>query len=107
MIKRIIDFLKKDNTRCICEKSEEFLKYSCNDGIIVDVRSPQEFNEGHIDNAILIPDYEVYVKSRELLKDKKQKIFLYCNTGARSEKVKKILKKQGYENVYNICKKVD
>lgn len=100
----------RNRSRGVCEESlncySKIIKDNSN-VIIIDVRSPQEFEEGHINGAILIPEYEIFIKSKGMLLDKSQKIFLYCNTGVRSEKAKKILKKQGYSNVYNMCRKLD
>lgn len=72
--------------------------------IILDVRSPQEYGEGHIDGAILIPEYELRVKAREILKDKNQTIIAYCPSGFRSKRAQRLLKNMGYQNVYNLYK---
>lgn len=69
--------------------------------VLIDVRSEQEFNEGHLERAISIPNYEIF-KIKDIIKDKDKIIILYCKSGIRSEKSKKELKKMGYKNVYNL-----
>ena len=52
---------------------------------IVDARTEEEFAEGHIKNAILIPEYEISEKASQLLPDKSQLILVYCRSGRISE----------------------
>lgn len=80
---------------------EELVKQGC---ILIDVRSKQEFEEGHLDNAICIPEYEIKKEIINIVNDKNKKIVLYCDTGSRSKKAEKILQKIGYKNVYNLYK---
>lgn len=70
--------------------------------ILIDVRSPQEFNEGHLENAICIPDYEIMEEIKEKIPQKNKKIIVYCSSGNRSKKIQRKLEKQGYTNVYNL-----
>lgn len=70
--------------------------------ILLDVRSPQEYNEGHLEGSILIPDYELRIKAEKMLKDKQQTIIAYCSSGIRSKKAQKMLKQMGYTQVYNL-----
>ncbi|CDB32348.1 rhodanese domain protein [Clostridium sp. CAG:575] len=70
--------------------------------IIIDVRSPQEYREGHIDGAICIPDYQIKKEISKYVKNKEENIILYCSTGHRSQKAQKILENIGYTNVYNV-----
>ncbi len=67
--------------------------------IILDVRTEQEYNEGHIPGAILLPDYEVEDRAEELLPDKEQLILVYCRSGNRSKGASAALAKLGYTNV--------
>ena len=70
--------------------------------ILLDVRSPQEFLERHLDNAINIPTYELYVNAPKILQDKDSIIITYCEIGVRSRNAIKILKKLGYKNIYHL-----
>ena len=67
--------------------------------IILDVRTEEEFNESHIEGAILIPDYEIEEKAEYVLKDKDQLILVYCRSGRRSKLAAEDLVKLGYTNV--------
>lgn len=69
---------------------------------IVDVRSSQEYNEGHLKGAINIPYYSISNSVDNILKDKEQEIVLYCEAGSRSKKAYKKLVKLHYTNVYNL-----
>ena len=78
---------------------ERFLK----DGaVLVDVRSPQEYREGHLKGAILVPEYELISKHSKSFKSKDETIILYCSNGLRSKKAQRKLEKLGYTNVYNL-----
>ncbi len=67
--------------------------------VILDVRTQEEFDEAHIDGAILIPDYEIAAKAESILKDKNQLILVYCRSGRRSKNAAEALVKLGYTNV--------
>ena len=67
--------------------------------IILDVRTEEEFAEGHIADAILIPDYEITEKAESVLTDKEQQILVYCRSGRRSKNAASQLVELGYRNV--------
>ena len=67
--------------------------------IILDVRTQEEYDETHIDGAILIPDYEIGDKAESVLKDKNQLILVYCRSGRRSKLAAEELASMGYINV--------
>ena len=69
--------------------------------IIMDVRTQGEYDEGHIRNAILLPDYEIKEKAETVIADKGKTIFVYCRTGIRSERASKELLEMGYTHVYD------
>jgi rhodanese-related sulfurtransferase len=73
-----------------------------NGAIVIDVRSPQEYEEGHINGAILIPEYTINYKIQEKLNNKDVEIVVYCSSGIRSKKAQRKLLKMGYKNVYNV-----
>ena len=105
MLKKIREKLKKR----FCRHMELYditmhdLKNKQNNGaIVVDVRSSQEFKEGHIEGAINIPEYKINCNINKVLKDKEIEIVLYCSSGIRSKDAYKKLNKLGYKNVYNL-----
>ena len=67
--------------------------------IILDVRTPEEFAERHIEGAILIPDYEIGEKAESILTDKDQLILVYCRSGRRSKNAANELVALGYTNI--------
>ena len=70
-----------------------------NDYIIIDARTTEEFAEGHIENAILIPEYEIADRAEKELPDKDALILVYCRSGRRSKIASEELVKLGYTNV--------
>lgn len=70
--------------------------------ILIDVRSNQEFREGHLQGAINIPDFEITKRIEKEIPKKNQLIVLYCQYGGRSRKVLNQMKRLGYTNVYNL-----
>ncbi len=66
---------------------------------IVDARTQEEFAEGHIKDAILIPEYEIAERAEEELPDKNKLILVYCRSGRRSKIASEELVKLGYTNV--------
>ena len=73
-----------------------------NDCILLDVRSPQEYGEGHLTGAINIPLYELEQCCECKLKDIEKTIIVYCQSGIRSKKAIAILKKNGFKNLYHL-----
>ena len=67
--------------------------------VILDVRTQEEYDEGHIKDAILIPDYEIADRAESELTDKEQLILVYCRSGRRSKNAAKQLADMGYTNV--------
>ena len=67
--------------------------------IILDVREQDEFDEGHIPGAILIPYTEIDAKAEKMLPDKDALILVYCRSGRRSKIASESLANLGYTNV--------
>ena len=67
--------------------------------IIIDARTESEFAEGHIEGAILIPEYEIAERAQKELPDKDALILVYCRSGRRSKIASDELVKLGYTNV--------
>ena len=71
-------------------------------GILIDVRKPEEFVEGHLPNAININVLaDDFADKMENIK-KKETVYLYCKSGIRSTKATKILDTLGYKNIFNL-----
>ena len=67
--------------------------------IIIDARTQEEYDQGHIPGAILIPEYEIADRAAKELPDKDQLILVYCRSGRRSKIAAEELVKLGYINV--------
>ena len=67
--------------------------------IILDTRTEQEYDEGHIPGAIVISHDEILEKAEDILTDKDQLILVYCRSGRRSKLAAADLVKLGYTNV--------
>ena len=72
-------------------------------GIIIDVRTHGEYNEGHLKDADQQHDYLNGDFQQELGSlDKNKTYYLYCRSGNRSGKAARIMKMQGFDKVYNV-----
>lgn len=91
---------------CGCSKNETSI--SCSDtktkinngAVLVDVRTLQEYNEEHLENAINIP-LDSIDQIEEII-DKNTEIIVYCHSGNRSSQALTKLKAMGYNNVYDL-----
>ena len=67
--------------------------------IILDVRTQEEYDQGHIPGAIVISREEIVEKAEEVLTDKDQLILVYCRSGRRSKIAAEALVELGYTNI--------
>ena len=89
--KAMYEQITAEETKKIMDSGEEH--------IILDTREQDEFDEGHIPGAILIPYTEIENKAEEMLPDKDKLILVYCRSGRRSKIAAESLAKLGYTNV--------
>ena len=75
--------------------------------ILLDVRSNQEYKEGHLQGAINIPDYELRNRVQREIPKKNQLIVIYCQYGGRSRNAYNMMKNMGYTNIYNLSGGLD
>lgn len=69
--------------------------------LLVDVRTSEEYNSGHLPNSINLP-LDVAHTITQVIENKDAKIFVYCLSGARSETARQMFTKLGYTDVTNI-----
>ena len=69
------------------------------DYLIVDVRSYEEFAQGHIPGALNVPNESIGTEPPLLLPDKEQLIMIYCRSGNRSKQASQKLVDMGYSNI--------
>ena len=67
--------------------------------LILDVRTQEEYDEGHIPGAIVISHEEIAEKAEDVLTDKDQLILVYCRSGRRSKLAAEALAELGYTNI--------
>jgi rhodanese-related sulfurtransferase len=68
--------------------------------VVLDVRTPEEYQAGHIPNAILIPLQELENKLNDL--DKEEPYLVVCRSGNRSAQASEILTNNSFTNIYNM-----
>ena len=69
--------------------------------LLIDVRTENEFNGGHLFGAKNIPHDEIADRIKEIGNDRNRAIVLYCRSGNRSERARTALIGQGFNNVFN------
>ena len=82
------------------EELKEIMKQN-KDAVLIDVRSPQEYREGHLEKSINISLYDIERGNYDI-SDKNKTIIVCCQYGKRSKKAMQILRKNGYSNVYQL-----
>lgn len=90
---------------CAQSKSKPITEFSQNDtksGILVDVRTPEEYAAGHIDNALNVNWFDAdFAKQFESI-NKEETIYVYCKKGGRSAKAAHLLDSLGYKKVIDL-----
>jgi rhodanese-related sulfurtransferase len=71
-------------------------------GIVLDVRTPQETAQGVIPNAVTIDFYAPDFKEQVNKLDKNKPVYVYCKSGGRSSNAAQILKDLGFKEIYNL-----
>lgn len=82
----------------------EFSNSILNDelAVIMDVRTPPEFNDGHIPNSILIDIYNPSFQEKICALDKNKNYYIYCRSGSRSFHASTFMISQGFSKVYHL-----
>lgn len=70
--------------------------------LILDVRTPNEYYQGHIENSLLIPLHQLNGRLSEIKQYKNKKILVYCRSGNRSTVASEILIQNGFKQLYNL-----
>ncbi len=92
--------VKNINTKKAYELIEE--RDGDSDFVILDVRTPEEFTEGHIENAVNIDFYaDVFPDELDGL-DRNKTYLIYCRSGSRSGSTTRMMKELGFQDAYNM-----
>lgn len=70
--------------------------------LIIDVRTVQEWDKGHLEGAVLIPYDQIGEKIGSVVKNKSKTIYVYCRTGRRTKIAKDALEKLGYKDIVDL-----
>lgn len=94
---RFFDFIKANDINRGLEEYRADPK-----AVLVDVRTLQEYSQGHIPESINVPLHSIPEDIGSYVKDKSAPLYVYCRSGARSSQAVGILSAMGYENARNI-----
>ena len=75
--------------------------------MVVDVRTQEEYDGGHIENAVLVPNESIGSEMPEALPDKEATLLVYCRSGRRSKDAAQKLLELGYQSVYDFGGVID
>ena len=75
--------------------------------VVVDVRTREEYDGGHIENAVLVPNESIGSEMPEALPDKDATLLVYCRSGRRSKDAAEKLLALGYQSVYDFGGVID
>ena len=86
---------------------EAYEMMASQEGVVVDVRTREEYDGGHIENAVLVPNESIGSEMPEALPDKEATLLIYCRSGRRSKEAAQKLLSLGYQNVYDFGGVID
>ena len=95
-----MSFMSRGDSKSLVSYDE--LQQKLNDKapiVLLDVRTQEEFDNGHIPGALLLPYDEIDKKALQVLPEKEKEIIIYCRNGRRSAIAKDSLEALGYTNV--------
>jgi rhodanese-related sulfurtransferase len=71
-------------------------------GTILDVRTPKEYAEGHVNGSVNINYFDKDFKGQVGKLDSTKPVYVYCHSGGRSSKAMNIMKSKGFKTIYNL-----
>ena len=106
---------KADKAKDMTDKAEEhqisteeaYEMMSAQEVVVVDVRTREEYDGGHIENAVLVPNESIGSEMPEALPYKEATLLIYCRSGRRSKQAAEKLLELGYQNVYDFGGVID
>jgi len=96
----VVDLVRPNYTEVTADEAVELLNNL--HPFILDVRTPEEYQQFHIEGTYLIPIQQLQTRIGELESKKHEDIFIYCATGNRSTVASRILADQGFKRIYNL-----
>ena len=103
------DTAKESSSKAAYHKisAEEAYEMMISQEIVVDVRTREEYDGGHIENAVLVPNESIGSEMPETLPDKEATLLIYCRSGRRSKDAAQKLLALGYQSVYDFGGVID
>ena len=103
------DTAKESSSKAAYHKisAEEAYEMMISQEIVVDVRTREEYDGGHIENAALVPNESIGSEMPEALPDKEATLLVYCRSGRRSKDAAQKLLALGYQSVYDFGGVID
>ncbi|MBL8446293.1 MAG: rhodanese-like domain-containing protein [Zoogloeaceae bacterium] len=98
----IFDLLKNRPGGASLSPLEATMKINRDDALVLDVRTQDEFSRGHIAGARNVPMVDLERRLAEFDKLKSKPVILCCQSGARSQSAGEILRKAGFDQVFNL-----
>jgi len=81
----------------------EFSERMTNDnGQVIDVRTPKEYQAGHIENAVNLHVYDADFEQRVEKLDKEEPVYVYCKAGGRSAEAVEVMKAKGFQTIVEL-----
>lgn len=100
---RAQDIVQQEETKVYNVNVEQFSKLvDANKGVVLDVRTPGEWEEGTIGDAIKINYYDSDFETQLEKLNKEEPVLVYCKKGGRSAGAAEILKNKGFKKVFNL-----
>lgn len=96
----VVDLVRPNYTEVTADEAADILKNI--KPFILDVRTPEEYQQVHIEGTHLIPIQQLQARIGELEPRKHEDVFIYCATGNRSTVASRILADQGFKRIYNL-----
>jgi rhodanese-related sulfurtransferase len=96
----VIEFIQPQYREVTAKEAAELIETT--KPLILDVRTSMEFNQGHLNDAVLLPVQELQSRINELAAFKDRDILIYCATGNRSTVASKILTDHDFKQLYNL-----
>lgn len=91
-----------EKVEIIHDTPEVFESHMQGEYLLLDVRTPEEYNEGNIEGSVLIPVTELESRLSEIEEYKDKTVLVYCRSGNRSVTASNILIDNGFTNVHNL-----
>ena len=102
MVLGIVSFANAQTVKTLAAADFEKKTAAMKDKIILDVRTAEEYKDGHLVGSMLIDYYGSDFKNEVSKLDKSKPVFVYCKGGGRSSSSCEILKDLGFKEVYNL-----